>query len=430
LKWPGQAAVVVSVVHVANGDVRGPYLLDAHEVLVITAYLFHAGGHEDPKRLRSNEGKSFQGPIPLGMGFTFDDNDRKGIATPVSEMVRLINKEPRNQECIFPYIAGEELNESPTHATNRYVINFGEVSEEVAKSYPDLYAIVSAKVKPERMAQRDNPDGRRRKQFWWRWGRHTPALDAAKVSLQRVLVHSWVAQHLEFAFVPAAYIVSGPHNVFLFAGLEPFSVLQSRVHEIWVRFFGATLEDRIVYARSDCFETFPFPPRFDSNVSLDEIGRTYYERRAEIMQTRNKGLTATYNEFHNPDSDWPEIVDLRELHDAMDRAVLDAYGWTDVQACCDFIPEFDDEDDEDENGHPRRKKYRYRWPDEVRDDVLARLLELNRQRALEEGRMPTEPPVFAGSDPEPQKNGSRKKRGKRSGEDLNLSLLPQGKEEA
>jgi hypothetical protein len=72
------------------------------------------------------------------------------------------------------------------------------------------------------------------------------------------------------------------------------------------------------------------------------------------------------------------------MHDAMDRAVLDAYGWADVEPRCEFIPEFEDEDDE-ENGRPHRKKYRYRWPDEVRDDVLARLLDLNRQRALEEG---------------------------------------------
>ena len=35
----------------------------------------------------------------------------------------------------------------------------------------------------------------------------------------------------------------------------------------------------------------------------------------------------------------------------------------------------------------QKKKYRYRWPDEMRDEVLARLLELNRQRALEEGQV-------------------------------------------
>ena len=113
----------------------------------------------------------------------------------------------------------------------------------------------------------------------------------------------------------------------------------------------------------------------------------------------------------------------------MDRTVLDAYGWTDIQPRCEFAPEFEGEGDEDENGRPRRKKYRYRWPDEIHDEVLARLLELNRQRALEEGQLPTESPVFAGMSA-PKTKVSRKKAGKRAREDFNLSLLPQENEEA
>ena len=58
------------------------------------------------------------------MGFTFDDTDKKGVATPLAEMHRLIAEEPRNRDAIFPYIGGEEVNTSPTHAHHRYVINF------------------------------------------------------------------------------------------------------------------------------------------------------------------------------------------------------------------------------------------------------------------------------------------------------------------
>ena len=39
-------------------------------------------------------------------------------------MRRLIEENPRNREAIFPYIGGEEVNTSPTHAHHRYVINF------------------------------------------------------------------------------------------------------------------------------------------------------------------------------------------------------------------------------------------------------------------------------------------------------------------
>ena len=123
-QWPGQAAVVVSVVHVHRGEWEGKRWLDGAEVSDITAFLFHGGGHDDPVQLKANAGKSFVGSYVLGMGFTFDDTDTKGIATSLTEMEQLIESEPRNREAIFPYIGGEEVNTIPTHVHHRYVINF------------------------------------------------------------------------------------------------------------------------------------------------------------------------------------------------------------------------------------------------------------------------------------------------------------------
>jgi hypothetical protein len=99
------------------------------------------------------------------------------------------------------------------------------------------------------------------------------------------------------------------------------------------------------------------------------------------MVRNSEGLTRIYNRFHSPDECDPEILNLRELHSAMDRAVLDAYGWTDIQPKCQFLLEY--QIDEEEWGN-RQKPYRYRWPDEVRDEVLSRLLALNAERAAAE----------------------------------------------
>ena len=110
LKWPGLAAVVVSVVHAVKGPWDESRWLDGRHVDKITAFLFHAGGHYDPARLEENEGLSFVGSYVLGMGFTFDDTDTKGVATPLAEMRRLIREDPRNGEVIFPYIGGKDLN--------------------------------------------------------------------------------------------------------------------------------------------------------------------------------------------------------------------------------------------------------------------------------------------------------------------------------
>ena len=88
--------------------------------------------------------------------------------------------------------------------------------------------------------------------------------------------------------------------------------------------------------------------------ALDTAGGKYYTFRANLMIRNNQGLTKTYNRFHDPDERSPEIVDLRELHAAMDRAVLDAYGWTDLKPTCEFLLDY--EEDEDESGSDRRRK--------------------------------------------------------------------------
>jgi hypothetical protein len=455
LKWPGQAAVIVSVVHVCKGELSGPFLLDDRNVSKITAYLFHAGGHEDPAQLKANEGKSFIGSYVLGMGFTFDDTDTKGAATSLAEMERIIAKDPHNRKRIFPYIGGEEVNDSPTQASHRYVINFEDFPlrrediggtwknsdkqqrkvwlrlgivppdypEPVAADWPDLLEIVERKVKGTRGSHSTAP--------WWQFERLRGELYDAKRGLPAVFVCSRVGNAFAFAQIASHIVTSEQTVVFPFRHSGAFAILQSRVHEAWARFMGSSMKDDLRYTPSDCFESFPFPVMGEANPALENVAFMYYEFRAQLMQCEGRGLTAIYNWFHDPECDCSGVPKLRELHDDMDRAVLDAYGWIDIRPHCEFIPEFDDEDDEDENGRPRRKKYRYRWPDEVRDDVLSRLLELNRQRALDEGQLPWAPLVFAGAaDPDQQKSSGRKKRGKKSGEDLNLSLLSHEKEEA
>jgi hypothetical protein len=378
-KWPGRAAVTVSIVHVVNGVWRHERLLDGHPVDTITAYLFHAGSNEDPAQLAANASKSFQGSIVLGMGFTFDDTDTKGVASPLAEMRRLVAKDPRNHDVIVPYIGGDEVLNSPTQAHHRYVINFGGMTEEEARAWPELMAIVEERVKPVR--ESDNREAYRR--YWWRFAERRAELYTAIAGLPRILMHPFYSTHLCFAFVPATTIVAGPHNVFAMDTFTSFTSLQCRPHEVWARFFGSSLEDRLRYTTSDCFETFPSAVGWTSAPILETAGRAYYEHRAALMIRNNEGLTKTYNRFHDPYERDAGIERLRELHSEMDRAVLTAYGWSDIPTECEFLLDY--EIDEEEWGNKRRP-YRYRWPDKVRDEVLARLIALNGERAAAEQR--------------------------------------------
>lgn len=376
LKWPGLAAVVVSVVNIIKGDYRGIKLLDGHEVDLISAFLFKSGGNRNPAVLLANADKSFQGSIVLGMGFTFDDSNPD--ATSIAEMHRLIEKNPKNAELIFPYIGGEEVNTSPAHAHHRYVNNFGEMTENEAKQYSDLYAIVKEKVFPERK----NKPGSYSRQ-WWLFGRRNQEGNKAIAPLERVLVtNAQASTHLSFIFYSPNVVFANSLNIFPFQTYSSFTVLQSRIHEVFARFLSSSIKDDLRYNPSDCFETFPFPENWETDPTLEAIGKEYYEYRAALMVRNNQGLTDTYNRFHDPDEYDPEILKLRELHTTMDKAVLDAYGWSDIPTDCDFILDYEEEEDtENSNGRQKKKPWRYRWCEEIHDEVLARLLDLNQKRA-------------------------------------------------
>jgi hypothetical protein len=359
-----------------------PIILDGKPVEKITAFLFHAGGNNDPQKLIANEDKSFQGSVILGLGFTFDDSNIN--VTSIAEMQRLIEENPRNQECIFPYIGGEEVNSSPTHTHHRYVINFAEMSEEEAREWPDLISIVEDKVKPERAKLNMNTaDDRRRASTWWLWGRYTNALFKAIELLDRVLVSTQISKYRMLTFLPKGYVYDQRLVVFAFDTYSSFTILHSRIHEIWVIFMGASIKDDPIYTPSDCFQTFPFPENWETNHELESIGQEYYEFRAALMIRNNQGLTATYNRFHDPEEDDADILKLRQLHTQMDTAVLAAYGWTDIPTTCEFRLDYEEDtpDTEPTEGKRQRKKpWRYRWPEATHDEVLARLLELNQQR--------------------------------------------------
>ncbi len=410
--WPRLAAVIVSVVHLHRGAWHGPRTLDGVAQPKITAFLFHRGGHDDPARLAENVGKSFQGSIVLGMGFTFDDTDTKGVATPLAEMRRLIAENPRNRGAIFPYIGGKEVNTSPTHAHHRFVINFRdwplrradlgatwqaadagrrrdwqrdgivplEYPGPVAEDWPELLGIVKEQVKPAR----DLQNRKALRERWWHYAEKRPGLHAAIAGLDRVLVvNCGATTHAAFAFLPSRTVFAHSLAVFPLDTHAAFCALQARPHEIWARFFGSSLEDRLRYTPSDCFETFPFPKGWEAHPALEAAGETYYAFRAALMIENNEGLTKTCNRFHDPSERDPRIAELRRLHAAMDRAVLDAYGWNDIPADCEFLPDHEiDEVSGAQGGNP----YRYRWPNEPREEVLARLLELNARRAAAEKR--------------------------------------------
>jgi Eco57I restriction-modification methylase/restriction-modification enzyme MmeI-like protein len=373
--WPSAASVVVSIIHIYKGQYCGQRTIDGRRVDHISAYLHHRGGHSDPHGLISCRDLSFIGCDIKGQGFLFDDGD--ALASPTDLYHRLVAENPSNLDVLVPYMSGEEINESPTHTPGRWVISFEERDLQSCEQWPELLDIVREKVRPERMTKSKELS----EWPWWRFWRTRKQLYDKMAGKSHVLALSRVNSWVSIARVPTNVIYSEAVVIFALDGYSDFSVLQSRVHELWARFFSSTALELLRYSPSNCLETFPFPENWQVNPSLEAAGKAYHEFRAQMMILNGEGLTKTYNRFNDPEDIASDIAMLRELHTAIDQAVLGAYGWSDISTDCEFLLNYEIDEGVRDN---KKKPYRYRLSDDVHDEILSRLLELNEQRHTEE----------------------------------------------
>jgi hypothetical protein len=327
-----------------------------------------------PQALLRSSKQAFVGSYVLGTGFSFDDaNAAQGKCSSLRDMRSLLTKE-KNSERVFPYLGGEEINTDPSHAHTRYVIQLNGLDEAAARlEWPDLMAILERYVKGKRGAH-STAD-------WWQFERPRPALYAAIRNLDRVIVISQATKHLAFTFVAARQVFDQKVIVFASDSIELYCLLSCRSYEIWVRGFASTLGDTLNFSPKICVETFPFLQGACNSITLGATGRGYCDGRAEIMAARNEGMTKIYNRFHDHNENDEDIQRLRRLHAAMDREVLEAYGWHDLAERAE--PIFLDETNEDDHTYQGRLF----WSSDFRDEVLARLLALNADRHAEEVRL-------------------------------------------
>ena len=382
-RWPGDAAVIVSMVHCLKGP--SPItVLNGRAVGKISAYLQDSDFDDDPFPLAVNANKSYMGSLLRGMGFTFDDSPQSSWANSLEDMKGILNANSDYGERVKPFIGGEEVANDPRHLHRRYVIDLSGYEEAQARSeFPGLMELLEARVKPER----DKIKNKRVAKYWWRWEYEGAEIYQHRHRICRYLaINAGASPQMSFAFVPTDLIFAHTLIVFPLDRMAAFAALQNRLHEVWARFFASSMKDDLRYTPSDCFETFPFPPGFETSPALETAGRTYHDHRAALMVARNEGMTKTYNRFHENSPDTPEDIQrLRELHAAMDRAVLEAYGWHDLAARA--APVFLNETNEDDHTYQGRLF----WPSDLRDEVLARLLALNAERHAEEVRLDIAP---------------------------------------
>lgn len=310
-----------------------------------------------PARLKENKRIAFIGSYVLGKGF---------ILSP-EEAAEWVREEPRDEAVLAPYLNGDDLNSRPDCSASRWIIDFGERSEQAAKTYSLPWRRVHADVRPTRIVK-DAEKYPRMVNEWWKYWNARPGLYAAIADLDEVLAIALVSKTVMPVRVPTGQVFSHALGVFATDSFVQQAVMSSDLHRYWAIKHGSTLETRVRYTPSDVFETFPLP----SEVSeLDEIGRRLDTSRREIMLRRQLGLTSLYNMVNDPALSGDDDADLlREIHEELDRRVADAYGWDDLDLGHGF--------------YEYRGMTRWTVTPQTRVELLDRLLELNHERASAE----------------------------------------------
>jgi hypothetical protein len=263
---------------------------------------------------------------------------------------------------IKPYRNGRDLT---THSRDALVIDaFNLTERELRESAPTVFQYLSLNLKPHRDENRRDSI----RKFWWVFGWPRPELRKALRGLKRYIATVETTKHRVFQFLDAEIV---PDHMLIAIALDDafeLGVLCSRPHVVWSLAAGGSLEDRPRYNKSRCFDPFPFPADVPESLkariraeaeALDALRKQVLAAHGDLTLTglynvlealkAGRALTDKERSVH----DRGLVTLIRQHHDAIDSAVAEAYG----------------------------------WPADLSDeDILTRLVALNKVRAAEEAK--------------------------------------------
>jgi type II restriction/modification system DNA methylase subunit YeeA len=342
------ASVRVSIIGFDDGT-ESQRFLDGQPVTNISADLTGDMDLTQARRLAENSKIAFVGDTKKG---SFDISE--SVALELMAAPTNPNGRP-NRDVIRPLANAHDITQG---SRRMWIIDFGvDMDEASAALYEKPFEYVREHVKPERDKVR-NPTERRK---WWLHARPAPDFRAAVASLERFIVTPQVATHRVFAWLRNPTLPA--HKLIAFARDDDYflGVLHSKLHELWsLRLCSwQGVGNDPVYTPTTCFETFPFPWPPGHELQDDPRLQAIAAAARELVQFRDNWLNPTdcaeaelkkrtLTNLYNQRPTW-----LDNSHKQLDAAVCAAYG----------------------------------WPTDISDDeILARLLALNLERAAAGGQ--------------------------------------------
>lgn len=327
---PGRVLEIVQESEGEHGEVS--VVFRSHEGLVGAA-LSTRVGPASVKPLEANRGISYMGVILCGEGFFID--------APEAASTREVTE---REGAVRLYLSGTDLAK---RIRGRAVIDLTGLDLDAARrSAPASFQWVLDRVKPVR----EQSKRRSHKENWWLYGEKRPLMRQALTGLPRYIATARTSKFRVFQFVSPEYLAESNVIVVAMADALHLGVLSSSIHVAWAECMGATLEDRPHYTNSTVFEPFPFPAD-DTGLTVDlkQRIRTVAEqldahRKAQLAAHTELTITGLYNVLQKLRSGEALtaaekqihtnglVSVLKSLHDELDAAVLEAYGWSDLRS--------------------------------------------------------------------------------------------------
>lgn len=341
--WSGDAAVTVSIVNWVKGAAHAP----GERILWLDNGELRLPVPEIPATLR---------PITDATKALDLSHNRKpkvcfqgqttglvsGYRLSVGEANTLLALEPGSAEVVRPMISGDPLIHQ--NSIPGYVIDVAESDIVKARqAYPRVMTLLSERVLPERQQQAakeiarneamlaKRPNGKPVTAFqgflarsWWKHWRRRGDMVETITALNRYVALTIVAAHGRksiYEFVDADIRPDASVQVFALDDDYSFGILTSSLHRTWFDERCSKLETRPRYTPTTVWDTFPWPssPSEDDVAQIASITADILKIRDEF-RTQGMTLGQMYDALREPGRS-----DLREAHDALDRAVVKAY---------------------------------------------------------------------------------------------------------
>lgn len=379
--WPGKAAVSISLICYFNGAFASTKRANGIECSYIGPRLEAADNDSwEPKKLKDGL-FSFEGV-----------NNSKGLAfvlSPDDEWFQPLKNEPGS--LLVPYITGDDITSHALVQVGRWALDIADRSiETIENEFPVASKFLLEVVKPTRTVEAlKSYKGLRDR--WWQFWNHRADLMRVIRQNSDFIAYSKVTKYPICMLAPSDWIYTNQVVLINKQRGDELALCLSSLFSNWLNHFsGGRLEGRLRLSISESIAKFPLPGMVVDDAGIHS-GDFFNATALDWAKNNSGGMTKVMNNIHSPDCNDQKIEKLREALIEIDKSVVRAYGWDDIEISRTFVPS---------ELAASRDSWRYQISDASAALLHARLIQLNKEafeaEAISNAQTRKAPPLVAG----------------------------------